>query len=78
MWKCYIPDNKKVVNYILLIIYIMKLSPMPTPMNIFYFLYCKKSYFLYNDYTTKRKKMEYELHKYNPANKYIINKIMNK
>lgn len=39
--------------------------------NILYFLYYKKSYHLYNDYSQKRTI-------YTPVNKYIMNKIMNK
>lgn len=47
-----------------------------TTMNVFYFIYYKKLYFLYNDliFTPKRKNF---IHTYTPVNKYIINKIMN-
>lgn len=56
----------------------MNLSPMNlSPINILYFLYYKKSFFLYNDFTRKQKKINFT-YNYNPVNKYIINKIMNK
>jgi hypothetical protein len=41
--------------------------------NILYFFYYKKMYFLYDDYRNKKIN-----NVYNPVNKYIINKIMNK
>ena len=48
-----------------------------SPINILYFLCYKKLYFLYNDFTCKQKKINF-IYNYNPVNKYITNKIMNK
>jgi hypothetical protein len=46
-------------------------------MNIFCFLFYKKTFFLYNDYITKPKKLKC-MYNYTPYNNYNINKIMNK
>ena len=44
-------------------------------MNIFCFLFYKKTFFLYNDYITKPKKLKC-MYNYTPYNNYNINKII--